>query len=303
MSLYAWPLAGRAGLGNALLPWARAELFARAWDVPVLAPWWGRPRIGPYLRREPDKRRYGRLFHARDHVDGIARAAIGAFGRRLAEDEPVDAYAEAKRASRPHAVRFEGLGTLFAPLIDHHIFVRHKLWQMTVEPLRATGAAYGSRFVAMHVRRGDLTRQGFSSRALNDEVLQFTPLPWFVAMARALRRTDAFRALPLVVFTDGSTEELAALLRLEGVRLHPRQPAISDLWTMSHASLLFASGYSTFGMWASYLGGMPTVYAPGKRQQRVQGARASAIEIELGEDDALPAALVPEAHASALAAS
>ena len=132
----------------------------------------------------------------------------------------------------------------------------------------------------MHVRRGDITRQGFTERQL-ENAKQFTPLSWFESMAWTVRGRDSLRSMPIVVFTDGSPEEVDALCRIEGVVLHRRATAITDLWTMSRAGILFASGFSTFSMWASFLGGMPTIYAPGKLQQRVQTARADAIEIEL----------------------
>jgi hypothetical protein len=91
-----------------------------------------------------------------------------------------------------------------------------------------------------------------------------------------------------VVFTDGSSDEVSALCAVDGARLHHRQAAITDLWTLAHAGLLFASGFSTFSMWASFLGGMPTLYAPGKIQQRVQLGSRNAIELELGEGSPLP---------------
>lgn len=287
MSLFALPIIGSAGLGNGLFPWARAELFARDWAVSVVAPRWTRVRIGPYLRREPEKRRYGGFFRASDHVRGVTRVAIETLARRIPEGDPPSVYAEAKRSSRPFTARFEGIGELFAPLIGEHAFIGQKLWSMTRVSLRSTAEQYRTPFVAMHVRRGDITRQGFHERELAD-VRQYTPESWFVAMARALQRIDEVRRLPIVVFTDGSAAELSNVLAVDGVRLHRRQLAITDLWTMSRAALLVASGYSTFGMWASYLGGMPTVYAPGKLQQRVQVGRPRAIEVEIAEEAVSP---------------
>ena len=76
--------------------------------------------------------------------------------------------------------------------------------------------------------------------------------------------------VPIVVFTDGRPEEVRELTELKGVRYHDRKPAITDLLMLSNADLLLASGRSTFSMWASFLGEMPTIYAPGKMQQRVQ---------------------------------
>jgi hypothetical protein len=287
MSLFALPVIGGAGLGNELFPWARAELFARRANVPLLAPQWKRFRIGPYVRREPEKRRYGGFFRSPEHVHGLSRAAIGAFGRRLREAERDSACARAKESGWPYVVRFEGIGDLFAPLANEHAFVRQKLWEMTRAPLRDASRRYDGPFIAMHVRRGDLTRQGFTQRELL-EVKQFTPLSWFVAMAHAVRRSNSAGRRSIVVFTDGSPEEIADLLAIDGVLLHHARCAITDLWTMTRAATLFASGFSTFGMWASYLGGMPTIYAPGKLQQRVQTGLPDALEVELAAGETLP---------------
>jgi hypothetical protein len=285
VSLYAAPRIGRAGLGNALFPWARAELFARDNDVPVIAPRWGGVRIGPYLRREPDKRRYGDFFDCPRHVHGWRRLALNAVGRVLKEGQPRQDYESARRSAHPHVVVFSGLGDLFDTLLTEHDFVRQRLWDMTRARLRP--GRPGLPFIAMHVRRGDITRQGFTTGELAG-VNQYTPLSWFVGMATAARRMAETQDRRIVVYSDGSATELAELSRLGGVQVRQGHPAIADLWSMSQASLLFASGHSTFSMWASYLGGMPTVYAPGKLQQTVQAGRVGAVEVEVAAGQALP---------------
>src|SRR5919202_2334278 len=62
-----YPQLPRAGLGNMLLVWARAVLFAHINSLPVVAPTWGKVRIGAYLRGERDKRYYGHLFCQENH--------------------------------------------------------------------------------------------------------------------------------------------------------------------------------------------------------------------------------------------
>jgi hypothetical protein len=188
-------------------------------------------------------------------------------------------------------VEFSGIADLFAPLLGEHHFIRQQLWNMTAEPFRSMGEQYGGQFIAIHVRRGDITRQGFARDQLA-QVNQYTPISWFVSMARAVRREKSLNSMPIVVFTDGSREEVAELCAIEGVRLHQRQAAIADLWLLAHANLLLASGFSTFGMWASFLNGVPTIYAPGKIQQFVQAGRDGAIELELAEGEAIPSNVI-----------
>jgi hypothetical protein len=292
MSLYAAPSIGSAGLGNGLFPWARAEVFARAAQVPVIAPRWASLRIGPYLRQEPEKRHYGNFFASSEHVGGVRGIGVGMFARRFPEGQRESVYEAARRSLLPHVVVFRGLGAMFAPLLVEHGFIRRRLWDMTREPLRPLVDDGACTFIAMHVRRGDITRQGFAPGEL-DAVHQYTPLHWFVDIVAALSRAGVLQGTSVRVYSDGSVDELEPLLRCDGVHLQPRQAAITDLWAMSRSRLLVASGFSTFGMWASFLGGMPTLYAPGKLQQRVQAGRPGAFELELGGGDDIPeAALV-----------
>jgi len=289
--LFALPLVGRAGLGNALFPWARAELFARRFGARVLAPRWGNLRLGPHLRREPDKRQYAGLFRAGHHTTGCRRLIVAALGRRVPEHE-LDTVRETPRSLQPSVVEFRGMADLFSPLVGEAPFIRHQLWHITTRALRSSDSPYGGCFIAMHVRRGDITRQGFTEPQLAG-VNQYTSLSWFAGMVRAVRNEQPLRRVPIVVFTDGSHDEVAELIRLGDVQLHQRQSTITDLWELAHASVLFASGFSTFSMWASYLGGMPTFYAPGKLQQRVQTGDLASVEMELAEHAPIP----PEAIA------
>jgi hypothetical protein len=291
MSLFALPVVGRAGLGNALFPWARAELFARRSGARVLAPYWPGFRLGPYVRREPEKRHYSAFFRAAHHSFGFSRFAVGALGQRISERQLNCISTDIAQRYWPCIVEFSGIVDLFAPLLGEHNFIRKQLWNMTKGRLRSRGEQYGGLFIAFHVRRGDITRQGFTRDQLK-QVNQYTPISWFISMARAVRCEEAYRSTPIIIFTDGSPEEVAEICAIEGVHLHQRRQAIMDLWTLTHAKLLFASGFSTFGMWASFLNGMPTIYAPGKIQQFVQTGRENALEIELAEDEHIPANVV-----------
>lgn len=208
---------------------------------------------------------------------------VAVLGRRFPEVESE----RLSRGRRPSVVEFAGIDELFTPLLPACALVRERLWSMTRPVHRPEGTEYNGRFVALHVRRGDLTRQGFAPAEL-EGVRQFTPTSWFAAMARAAGAEPLLRGLPLVVFTDGDENELAELTAMPGLTFHKRRSALADLWLLSRATVLFASGYSTFSMWASFLGGMPTIYAPEKIQQRVQVGRDTAIELELPAGAPLP---------------
>ncbi len=278
---FVFPVIGRAGLCNELFPWARAELFASQSALPILAPTWSRFRIGPYLRREPEKRRYGRLFHSSVHIHGWARLKNLAAYRKIDES----AYATSGHSQNSCVITFSGMRDCFQSLAGSAPFLRERLWEMTV-PLHRPALEDQRSFIAMHVRRGDQTRLGIPADQLEARIAQFTPLRWFIAMAHAVRQHPSLANLPILVFTDGSIDEIRDLLAVPGVEKAPPASAIFDLWMLSKAKLLFASGNSTFSMWASYLGNMPTVYAPGKMQPVQSSDRR--LEMELSENQLLP---------------
>ena len=288
MQIYALPNVGNAGLGNQLFPWARAELFARKSGARILAPLWGTFRLGPYFRGEAEKRHYGGFFRAPHHVHGIRRMVVRSSCTRIPE---TDVELLAPSGGPDCVVEFTGIQNLFSPLLGESKFIRESLWVMTRERHHPPGNLYGKHFIAMHIRRGDLTRQGFTESELAG-VLQFTALEWFISMAKLVSQPDTGGPLPLVIFTDGFDKEVAPLMELPGVVIHERRSALTDLWIMSRASVFIASGFSTFSMWASYIGGMPTLYAPGKIQQYVQGPPGKSMEYEIGPDDQLPDALL-----------
>jgi hypothetical protein len=290
MSLYAFPIVGRAGLGNMLFPWARAEIFGQDHGVRILAPAWNSLRIGPYLRREPEKRRYIGFFSAPDHVWGLTRMLVKARARRFDEAE-ADLALAAKNDREIALVVFKGLNDLFVPLQGKSALIRERLWAMTRERYRGRASEFGDRFIAMHIRRGDITRQGLDERGLQ-AMTQYTPTAWFASIARAVRTCRELDSLPIVLFTDGDAAEVAEVLEVRNVHLNRPGTAIADLWGMTRGKLLIASGYSTFSMWASYLGGMPTRYAPGKLSQRVQLLAPTPLEIELPAGGAIPTEVV-----------
>lgn len=288
MKIYAFPKVGRSGLGNCLFPWARAEVFAWRHTGRVLAPRWNALRLGPYLRGESEKRFYGGFFKASHHVTGFARRKILAIGQHVSENQLMDAGDIIHDSWRPLVVEFSGTNTLFATITPHHAFIRQRLWDMTATALRPKSTIYGARFIALHVRRGDITRQGFTDNQLLRDVCQYTPSSWFISMIKRLSQFPQLKNLPVILFTDGYPDEVLDIASVEGVHIHENQSAITDLLTLSNASLLFASGYSTFSMWASFLGGMPTIYASGKMQQEIQTGRCNACELELAEEAEIP---------------
>ncbi len=260
---FGYPQVGRSGLGNALFPWARCAILCADRGLPMLAPRWFRLRLGPYIRRERDKRQYHRLFLTRHYVTGVRRLILLSLSPRLGEHEFPTSSEPPKRHT---VVVFKGMGHLFRGLEGRQRQILDALTQMVRPHLVPTGIR--APFIAVHVRCGDFSAPSSSSVLRSGSHNFRLPLAWYVSALRSLR--SACGPLPAMVFSDGYDHELQAILREPNTHRWEGASAISDLLALSRAQALIASG-STFSMWASYLGQMPTIWYPGQRRQFVTG--------------------------------
>ncbi|TMQ73348.1 MAG: hypothetical protein E6K80_00300 [Candidatus Eisenbacteria bacterium] len=115
--------------------------------------------------------------------------------------------------------------------------------------------------IAIHVRRGDMGRNlvppGAEMGGPDENVVQSEY--YFLSVLRKIRQ-DVGRAVPATVFTDAHEGELKELPTEEKVTIAPPHTAVADLLLMSRAAVLVTSSASSFSAWASYLGGMPTIW-------------------------------------------
>src|SRR2546425_10097984 len=81
------------GFGNKLFPWARCKIFSELHQVPMLAPVWFNPRIGPLLRGGIDLSAYHHqillsgLFarSGENYVSGYRRLITKSRAQRVSE--------------------------------------------------------------------------------------------------------------------------------------------------------------------------------------------------------------------------
>ncbi len=98
------------------------------------------------------------------------------------------------------------------------------------------------------------------------------PNEWYVrCISQAKSRLD--EEIPAVVFTDAFPEQIAPVLNLPGVRLAEPNPAIVDILLMARARVLITTSSSTFSMWPSFLGRMPSVWFPARWREQTNFAR------------------------------
>jgi hypothetical protein len=268
---------GGPGLGNLLFPWARAKLLARQHGYQFVAPTWPQLKVGPLLRGEFDSRSYFSLFKTQpDDLTGLRRLWVLLTCKRVSEET----WAQ---AGPGHVVEVSGLGGLFEGLLEHPAFLRDELLAMLAQNrMPQLAQSYGSaRAIAVHVRYGDfsavderVSKSGGANRR--------QPIEWYVAAVGAVRQ-HLGENTPVNVFSDARTEELAPLLALPGVRRAQGNSAMEDILLISGHRMLVASG-STFSMWASFLGQVPTIWFPGQMKFRLLCEDGREIEYEPGDD-------------------
>jgi hypothetical protein len=268
--LIGYPNVGRFGLTHSLLAWARCHLWCADHGLEMLAPSWLHLRVGPYLRRERDKRAYHRLFQFRDYTTGARRLALLSLAPRV-NAEDVDLAAELARPGLRLVVfnnrRSENEDYHFHHLVGRSAQVRQALVRMT--KVRHLPKPVAFPHIAVHIRMGDFKTHPSLDTVRAGITCARLPTGWYAEMIQALR-AQLGRELPVRLYSDGHDSDLREVLGLPGVSRVGPCAAITDLLSISMASVFVSSG-SGFSFWGSYLGDVPRVCFPGQRQYRVLG--------------------------------
>ena len=273
-----------AGLGNLLFPWARSIVSARRRGLQPIWPTWCQLRLGPLLRREPDKKTYTGLF--RPTAEYVR--SLGKLRRLLALPRLTEAALDDEKeghGARPAVVVFEGMADYFASVRGDHALVRESLLRISRPEHTAGLATDFRRSMCLHVRLGDFAAGGGMVPPDGGPLNLRTPLSWYRGRVSEIRLAVGAE-WPVHVFSDGTDAELGELLALPGVRRARFGSSLADLWALTHSNVLVASG-STFSMWASYLGRMPVIWPPGQLRQRLYDERGT-IEVECERGGTIP---------------
>ncbi len=271
---------GGSGLGNLLFIWARCLSRSKreGWQ-PVWPTWQSfKPknwRVNPY-----DHRTYGGLFQPTAvYISGWRKPLTLARHRWVKESDIGSAPPPPGTV-----VEFRGMEGKFAPFLHDHALVHRELLRITRPQHLAGYEAIEAAPIGIHVRRGDFVQQDSYEKMLNIDN-SLLPLSWYVDALQAVRvRVGA--DVPACIISDGTDQDLAPLLILPNVIRVEFGSALADLLALSRSRLLIASG-STLGMWASYLGQMPTIWHPRKLLQNVLLGEAG-FEFEWAPGDAMP---------------
>ncbi|NVN93003.1 MAG: alpha-1,2-fucosyltransferase [Desulfuromonadales bacterium] len=284
-SRFGYPILMKAGLGNMLVPWAKCHLWCKDNNARMIAPFWTKFRIGPYLRREKDKRNYQRLFKSNRDIGGLQRLYLLATTTKCAFELFDDTSSPRNRGI---TVLFSGMDS-FDRLIGRHEEIRQALTAMTKPEF--VPAKMDKPFIGVHVRLGDYASVENGASAPWTSRL---PIDWYVAAVHEVRKTAGFD-LDVILFSDGNDEELRALLELPAVRRSEYKESITDILALSQATVIIGS-CSSFSMWGAYLAQTFTVWHLGRCPGKIMEQQRS----ECYETEWLPGNSFPDSFRSGL---
>jgi len=261
-TLYGIADLGRYGLGHRLLAWARCVIWCQQTGAQMLAPnWLGFP-IGPWIRKEPDKRLYFPLFRSDAYISGWRRMQVLMSASRVDALQLADAGPN-QRGARVVVLKNAVSGDAdryFPTFLGHHELLLRELRRMT-RP-KFLPAANNVPHIAIHVRLGDFLKVSEAQIKAGAHNVRL-PIEWYGDVLTGLRERLG-STVPAVVYSDGSDDNLGPLLAINNVMRAPGGTAITHMLSMSQAALLIGTG-SGMSLWASFLGQVPRVCFPGQR--------------------------------------
>jgi Glycosyl transferase family 11 len=264
-----YPKLPHAGLGNMLIVWARARLFAHLNNLPIVEPNWNIPHIGPWLRGERDKRFYGGLFQSAGYLRRNDLLLHSLFRKKqFFYNPPINVLSSNSLDSKVGGNRLFVFNELpgftlesfdyFQDLKEADQFIREELFGMIkVNHFESINSRPVPQ-IGIHIRMGDFMPE----TEFNNSPISRTSIAWFINVLQEIRSVIG-SDIPATIFTDGYRDKLKDILTMPNVMLSPpSSSALSDMVTLSRSRVILASSHSTFSSWGTYLGQCPTVRAP-----------------------------------------
>jgi hypothetical protein len=243
----------RGGLGNKLLVWARALVFAHKFGLPLYVSGWSDIRIGPYLRLEPSKRQYWGYFEGGD-APSLLRRFMFSRWCEVHHEPDLECELPAGPQKAAQLYLFDTVPSwhdYFQGLRGNEELVRSSFCSLLQSQYRKELICESGPIIGVHVRRSDF-RELAPGESIGENCNVRMPIAYYLDVINALRRM-AGRKLQAMIFTDGRHEDVAELLALPDVTMAAPNSDVVDLILLSKSKYLVTSFGSTFSYWAAYL--------------------------------------------------
>lgn len=218
---------GGAGLANCMFFVARGIAYSCKNKIPLLRPTWERVGIGPVLRREKDKRFY-----------------IGFFKHWLSLSSLYKCW---RLLLKKNVVRLNGWWNYIEDLTEYWKEISEYFHSNISEKVLENIPDGLSDKIALHIRRGDMPEHARVG------------LDWSISMVEKVKSICPDN--DILLFSDGSDEELAEVLSIDGVSRAFFGDAMSDLYAMSKCKMIIGTS-SSFSWFAAYLSQIPIIIPP-----------------------------------------
>lgn len=257
-----YALLPRGGLGNKLIVWARAFVFANKHGLKLYVSGWSEFKIGPYLRGERVKRNYSGYFQELNKPNFLQRFSF-LYLHPTVLDPDLDGY---NLDSTPKVYLFKTLPShedYFIGLRGHERSIRNAFETMLGSSCLVALKAAKTPAIAVHVRRGDF-RAPTPDQTLGASCNLRIPISYYVDTINLLRSCIG-KQLPVTVFTDGYAHEVNEILDLPSASIAQDNMDLVDLILLSRAKFIITSLGSTFSYWASFLSDAHVINHPAHR--------------------------------------
>lgn len=246
----------RAGLGNKLLVWARAQVFGARNNLPVVTTGWAEVKIGPWIRRERVKRHYFGYFR-RDHPLELLNLAYAyVVSDRIREpglnvvEAPSDRSLYVFSDVPQYSDYFDGIR-------DCENLIKPAFWSIASKSVVNDALKRPPPVIGVHIRRSDF-RDHVVGEIQGLKANVRTPIDYFVQSIKWVRHIHG-ENLPITIFSDAYPEEVRDVLDLGNAVLSASRNALYDLILLSRSRCLILSHASTFGYWAGFLADAPII--------------------------------------------
>lgn len=242
---------GGVGLGNLLSIFARALITAHENDYQVIWPTWPSIKVGPWIRREKDKRFYGDLFKSNcNYVTGLTKAKLLLCSKKyLITNE--NAGNELPELPDKGVYEYSAFSMRFKDIISYRDYLREKIVKITKDKHKRYIEHDFTNEINVHVRLGDFAKPN-AEQASKEIFNTQLPIEWYVKAINDIIAVlgDSVR---FNIFSDGADDELKPILDIPQCSRMFWGSAIADILALSQSKVIIASG-SSFSLWARFLG-------------------------------------------------
>lgn len=219
------------GLANCMMISARAYSLANKNNHNFINPTWNKVSVGPYLRKEKDKRHYFGLFNILG-ISGFKKLA----------------YIFLFYFKNKNIILVDSLGGYFEDLKkDHELVKKYFNSIINKNKLKNIEKINFKDVIGVHIRLGD-----YKNTTLE------TKIDFYLNLVFKIKELHKNK-YKIYIFSDANDEELRKVLEIDGVKKVFFGNALADLIALSKCKLIVGSD-STFSGLASFINQAPIIF-------------------------------------------